>query len=252
MEIFFEYDGFRLKNYQKIKSNQVSITPLNDLVIYAFPEVSYFNYAFKMNNHPIEIEEIKKAQKAYQSQNILNFKIITPHKINIDQKDIAHKNILTKLSLSKLEHPNFIQKASFEKVNGDNLLEFTETYLSGFEAENRCVKTVSNNFSKLLNHSNFYPYLIKNKDITKGVVVLYSSNGHQLLAGGAILPQYRKQNYHKQGVQFRLNKCFNDPNTLSIASWAYKNSVSMNNMVKCGLVPSQDFYIYEFSTKDTL
>jgi hypothetical protein len=140
-----------------------------------------------------------------------------------------------------------MDKLNYIRIDEGNIHEFTKVYLDSFEATDRNHVRVTRNFKQLLMINNLELYLLKNGNQNVGVNVLYSENFNYFLAGGAIIPEFRNQNYHKSGLLYRINKCLSEPNVNSIISWAYNDSISLHNMLRINMIVINEFLVYEYA-----
>ena len=255
MELFFEYDLNRLRAYSQIKGNQnrIHILEEENFMAFCFPSVSYFNYAFSKNNQPLNLQEFLSIKKFYRDRDISLHKFIGLSGLYdnsfLSSLRYHKKNVIsqTKYSFNQQATSNYQFTSVFEEVTDSELMLFTQTYLEGFNAIDRDVKEVYDNFVGLYSMPGTKLYLVKNEHDIMGIVVLYELNHHYFLAAGAILPKYQGHNHHKAGIMMRINKCLMDPNLNSIISWAYKGSVSHHNMNRLNLIDLNEFDNYEFT-----
>ena len=257
MDLIFKYDFERLEVYSNETRNQndIIINDQNNYISFLFPNVDYFNYSFRIDNKEFEYDNIKNIIKFYSDHNIKKHKIIIPSefvnsKLILEQNfNYKYKNTIIKtcFPLYGTQILQHINKLDFIRIDEDNIFDFTNVYLDSFESIIIDKEKVSRNFRELLKLNNLELFLLNNGYQNVGVNVLYSDKNNYFLAGGAILPEFRNLNYHKSGLCFRINKCLSDPNINSIISWAYKDSISLRNMLKLNMLVIKEFLVYEFS-----
>ena len=256
MELFFKYDLNRLQAFSSVKEidNQIKILEEYKFMAFSFPEVGYFNYAFPTNGLPLEKFDLEYINDFYRSFGLDKYKIVVPPD-HYELKKFFNNNPNFNLAETIVQtHYPLENKLSFE-INSDiefirvdkcNILEFAKTYLDSFEAIGRDEKRVAKNFESLMEHSNVEFYLANNGKAHMGVNVLYREKNNYLLAGCAVLPEYRNHNHHKSSLTMRLKKCLEDPQVEKITSWAYKGGVSLHNMNSLKMIEEKEFEVYEF------
>ena len=261
MELFFKYDLNRLHAYSSVEEidNQIKILEEHKFMAFSFPEVSYFNYAFPTNGLPLEKFDLEYISDFYRSFGLDKYKIIVPPNHYELKKFFSNNPNFTLTETIVQTHYPVENKLNFEvnpdivfvRVNERNILEFTKTYLDSFEAVGRDEVRVAKNFKSLMNRPGVEFYLTNNGKSHMGVNVLYRETNNYLLAGGAVLPEYRNHNHHKSGLTMRLKKCLEDPQVEKITSWAYKGGVSLHNMNNLKMVEENEFEVYEFRNLKT-
>ncbi len=257
MELFFKYDLNRLQAFSSVKEidNQIKILEEHKFMAFSFPEVGYFNYAFPTNGLPLEKFDLEYINDFYRSFGLDKYKIIVPpnhHELkkffnNNPNFNLAETIVQTHYPLEKKLSFEINSDIEFIRVDKNNILEFTKAYLDSFEAIGRDEERVAKNFTSLMERPGVEFYLANNGEAHMGVNVLYRERNNYLLAGGAVLPEYRNQDHHKSGLTMRLQKCLEDPKVEKITSWAYKGGVSLHNMNSLKMVEEKEFEVYEFN-----
>jgi hypothetical protein len=251
MDLIFKYDIDRLTSYSQDAANKIKIEHENSCVMLSFPEVGYFNYAFPINNQPLTAHQVTHIKDFYISQQIIKHKVVVAAGCKNSNaalhKNAAYKQVATIAKtvyspVSSITAP-VINNLLFIKADHENIDHFTEIYLDGFEAAGSNRISASNNFKKLLTLKNLDLFLAKHHDNYVGVNVLYKTTDEVLLAGGATLPHYRNMGFHKNGLAFRIKQ---SSNAKSIVAWAYKDSISLKNMLKLKMQVQQEFNVYEY------
>lgn len=233
--------------------NQIKILEEDDFFAFSFPEVGYFNYAFTKDNQPFEKGGIERIQAFYNSRQIRKHRI----KIPFDQEEsraLLEDDYIKIGTIVKTYFPvteTFdcpdVNTPEFVLVDESNIVTFTKVYLDSFEAVGRDPEQVAENFRGLLTIPGTELYLVRDEGQNAGIVVLYGQEHHYFLAGGAILPGFRNKDYHKSGLRMRIRKCLRDQQLAGIYSWADKDGISHQNMVKLNMVKDTEFDIYEFT-----
>jgi hypothetical protein len=244
MELICQYDLLRLKSYQTV---QKGIHFLNQDCLHAFCfyGLDYFNYSFKISRVPYSEKELNIINAFYKGHGIAKYKVLSPLlEENLLQAGFKIENSFVKQTLTTLNLFDDVGPTTFEIVNENNIDIFTETYLTSFEAKDKKLQEVINNFKQLLAHNSIKLFIMKDNGIAVGVIVKYTNNEKALLAGGAVLPNYRAKNYHKDGIKFRVNQLLLNPAIKEIETWTYANSQSNKNMLSCGFVNSETYYLY--------
>ena len=62
---------------------------------------------------------------------------------------------------------------------------------------------------------------------------------------GAILKEYRFLGIHKSALSWRIQRSEAINGSKPVFSWAYKDSISHQNMVKTGMTVSEELLIYQ-------
>lgn len=253
MELFFQYDRLRLHSFQAADNRQlIKIEENESLYLNFFSGVGYFNYCFLKENRRINPDNINTCKDFYSENGISRFKLILSNEQNNEQiiqynGGTKTQTIVKTVYPLRLKQPDLNNsRLTFRLVNNKNIEHFTKTYLRAFEAENPYSEIILQNFISLSNQTgvSFYLPVISGKEI--GVLALYKSCNSYFLAGGAILPGFRKMGYHLAGIDFRLQKVTAYPEVEEIMSWAYSGTDSLKNMLSCGLVVDKKYEVYEF------
>ncbi len=244
MELICQYDLLRLKSYQTVQKG-IHFLMQDCLHAFCFYGLDYFNYSFKSSEVPYIKEELNIINAFYSGNGIAKFKVLSPLlEENLLQAGFKIEKSFIKQTLPTLNSFDDIGPTAFEWVNENNIDIFTETYLASFEAKDKNLREVIQNFKQLLNQSSIKLFLMKDNGVAVGVVVKYINNEKGLLAGGAVLPAYRAKNYHTDGIKFRVNQLLANPAVKEIETWTYVNSQSNKNMINCGFVASKPYYLY--------
>ena len=257
MELFFKYDLNRLQAFSSVKEidNQIKILEEHKFMAFSFPEVGYFNYAFPTNGLPLEKFDLEYINDFYRSFGLDKYKIIVPPNHHELKKyfsgnsnfQLVETVVQTYYPLENKLNFKINSNIKFIRVDKSNILEFTKTYLDSFEAIGRDENRVAQNFTSLMERPGVEFYLANNGKAHMGVNVLYRERNNYLLAGGAVLPEYRNHDHHKSGLTMRLQKCLEDPQVEKITSWAYKGGVSLHNMNSLKMIEEKEFEVYEFN-----
>jgi hypothetical protein len=236
----------RLKAYQKVQE-RIFFYENESVFAQCFPELVYFNYAYKKDGNCLTPNEIQDIQAFYLSHGIKHFQFFTPNeepqlillgakvKSTFVKQEYLTKRLLTMPGTSE-----------FSRVNETSIDDFTKTYLASFEAGPKIIEDVCRNFRQLLWVPNLEMYLIKEGGVSVGVLVAFVHQNKALLAGGAVLPDYRNRYNHRDGIAFRVNKFLQDSNVQNIETWTYLGSQSYQNMLASGFANSKTYYLYAF------
>ncbi|TSD65019.1 hypothetical protein FFF34_014105 [Inquilinus sp. KBS0705] len=253
MQLIFKYDFERLMSYSVNKANNIKVLEAAPYTLLSFPEVGYFNYAFNHNDEPFTEEQLKNIQAFYLQQDIAKHQLIVDakHKDNgllLTNSGYAHKATIAKTVLlpNSFSHQQIMPGLAFVPVTQNNLAVFTRLYLNGFGAVNRNADSVLDNFGTLLNKPGISLYVLQHNLDFVGINVLYHHNDESLLAGGAIMPEFRNHGYHKSGLAFRIQQSLALNNSKKIVAWAYDDSISLQNMLKLKMTVQQKFMVYEY------
>jgi hypothetical protein len=254
MELFYAYDWQRLATYQRLNplQNDIVIHEHNNWVHFSFKQVDFFNYAFGADNQPLLRNNLADIESFYTSRQINKYRIIVPADCADSRKLLLANHYRPTSCIVKTNFPlhlpvpvDYANTVQFIKTDITNIRDFTAIYLEGFEAIGRDIDEVCNNFKGLLTIPGNELFLMQNKEEYVGIVVLFGSNHHYFLAGGAVIPKHRNQHYHKAALAFRLNKCLQDEAVQSIISYAYKNGISLANMQALHMTKEREFDQYE-------
>jgi hypothetical protein len=254
MQAIFQYDLNRLNAYSVIPSNRIAIRKDQGFISFCFPDVSYFNYTVQLNGQPLSRERITEINEFYQSKCVGRHKLIVPA--------YAVESVELLKSLANYTQTAVIAKTAFatamqgvapsnrdiEFIPVDHSLidQFTTLYLRGFDAENRDINEVTQNFCRLFRIDNLDLFMLSHKKVFVGVNVLYYAEQETVLAGGAVLPEYRNRGFHQNSLQFRIGQALSRAPGQKIVGWAYKPGISLRNMLKQGMNIEEEFFVYEY------
>ena len=247
MELICEYDLMRLKRYAPVQKG-IHFLAQSALHAYCFQALNYFNYAFKTDATNLSQDELSRLSAFYQNHGIKNFMVLSSlYEPSLLEAGFKAKTSFVKQVLPSLSVLDKLGNTLFEKVDTSNIALFTKTSLDSFEAGPKDLVEVTTNFSQLLEQPNLELFLMKDQEKYVGVVVLFVKDTKALLAGGAVLPEYRSNNYHKEGIKFRINYLLSKYAPSSIETWTYANSQSNKNMTACGFIAKETFHLYASS-----
>lgn len=254
MQTIFQYDLNRLSAYSVIPSNRIAIRKAQDFISFCFPDVAYFNYTVPLNGQPLSREKITEINRFYESKCVDRHKLIIP--------TYATESVELLKSLDNYTQTNVIAKTAFTAtiqdkesstrdlefipVNNSLIDQFTDLYLRGFDAVNRNINEVTQNFCRLFRIDNLDLFMLKHKNVFVGVNVLYYAEDETVLAGGAVLPEYRNMGFHQNSLQFRIRQALGRAPGQKIVGWAYKPGISLKNMLKQGMNIEEEFFVYEY------
>jgi hypothetical protein len=219
----------------------------------SFKQVDYFNYAFAPNDDAFDAAKLEQIGTFYKEREVKKHKIIISnnHEVSTSflnrRTDYRITSTIAKTALTSrtsMVDPSPLN-LQFIKAEDNNIEQFTRLYLAGFNSHKKSNAQIVSNFKKLLALTNLHMFLIKKEDSYVGVNVLYQSETESLLAGGAVLPQYRNKGFHQQSLTFRINKALREQHAKNITAWAYNPSISLNNMLKLKMEVQETFNVYE-------
>lgn len=254
MQAIFQYDLNRLNAYSVIPSNRIAVRKDQDFISFCFPDVGYFNYTVQLNGQPLSREKIAEINGFYQSKCVRRHKLIVPaHATESVELLKGRANYTLTAVIAKTAFTTAMQGLTqsnrdleFIPVDTSLIDQFTALYLRGFDAENRNVNEVTQNFCRLFRIDNLDLFLLSHKNVFVGVNVLYYAKQETLLAGGAVLPEYRNRGFHQNGLQFRIRQALSRAPGQKIVGWAYKPGISLHNMLKQGMNIEEEFFVYEY------
>jgi len=252
MNTLLHYDLLRLDAFQNNLSirDHIAVEDFGELTLLKFTPINYFNYCIGKVNSLELLDYIKK----FYSDIVEN-----KHQILIDSGDYLSSEIIQKspdyklegkISIMKLIPENFtgypiIAEVELVPVTEQNIKEFAWLYLSCFEAENRHEQSVEENFRLKLNVEGLQFYFINYKNKPVGITGLYFHPNFTILSVGAILKEYRFLGIHKSALSWRIQRSEAINGSKPVFSWAYKDSISHQNMVKTGMTVSEELLIYQ-------
>ena len=251
MELFYKYDELRLKTYSSDPDNHIQISQNHGFKSLCFPKVHYFNYSLLDAENTPKNEYLEEIQEFYGNQKVNRHKVLIPSERREEFKSQkASKRYVLADSLIETELRQHIEVKQdgllkFVKVDDTCIEKFTEVYLKGFGSEITDTTNVKGNFKKLLHLKDIYLYLLFRNQEAVGVNVLYKDHDQFLLAGGAILPGFRNNSFHKTSLKFRISKAQNEFGTSCISAVASKGSISLRNMLKLNMSAVREYEVYE-------
>jgi hypothetical protein len=235
------------------EENKIKIQEEESYTLLSFPEVDYFNYAFRLDDDPFLDHHIKNIKDFYHQQNLKKHHVIAgsdceKSRLILTEHGYKHKATICKTLFlpADAEKIDINRGLKFINVNKECIAPFTDTYLKGFEASRRDVIDVSRNFNRLLDLQNVKLFLLQYKNSDVGIGVLYHQKDESLLAGGAIIPAFRNNGFHKSSLAFRTALSLQTNNCRNVVAWAYEDSISLKNMLKLKMTIQQRFNIYEY------
>jgi len=257
MHIVFRYDLIRLSAYQRnlLYDNRIRIVQEDHLSLFAFPEVGYFNYALMNRPELLNGDFSGKIHDFYRQQQTAHFKLLlrdTPSQDTGERKMPAGYELQNILQVIRYDRDQGIPESvtcgvEFRPVTHDTIRKFTEVYLMSFGATGRDPARVATNFIQLLEEPGLSLYFIVERDNIAGVCLLFRDGHDYFLSGGAVLPEYRFRNLHKNAIAWRIGLCREDERCGDIYSWAYDGTISLANMKKMGFIPAETWRVYGYN-----
>jgi len=252
MNTLLQYDLLRLNAFQNNPSvrNSIAINDTGELTLLKFKPINYFNYCFGKINSPEVLDYVKKFYSDIAENR---------HQILIDSDDNFSREIILQspnyrleknISILKFIPQNFggypiLSGVELVPANEQNIKEFAWLYLSCFEAENRHEESVEENFRLKLTVDGLQLYFIHYNNKPVGITGLYFHPQFTILSFGAISKKYRFLGIHKSALSWRIKKSEAIQGSKPVFSWAYKNSISYQNMVKAGMAVSQELLAFQ-------
>ncbi|GEM_PF-2106398 len=257
MHIIHQYDLERLLAYNRNErqDNRIKVELSGDIGIFSFPEVNYFNYIWVDETRLLTHNDLDFFISFYASQGINGHRILIPAMASDNTEfvrndrnyDHAGKLVMTGYPrIKKIDLPNE-QRIRLVPAGMNNLTIFTELYLLGFEAEDRVLDRVISNFRQLLSVKGMELFIVMYDSQPAGINILFRQGHDYFLAGGAVLPKFRNRQIHKISMAMRINRCLDDVHCGSIVSWAYDESISLQNMMKLGMTIFEERMIYAYT-----
>ncbi len=256
MHIIFRYDLERLTAYRDnpVQDNRIVIGQRNRYNLFAFPEVSYFNYTWVEKGVQIEMDELAGTEDFYVALGIPSFRILVPETDEESCRAVMSGGkyrqkgslVITGLRGGIPVSSGATPAVEHLPVTPEYLPLFTDLYLSSFEAAGRDLVKVASNFSRLLEVEGLRLYIVRRDDKPAGIGIIYKSGRDCFLAGGAVLPVLRNRGIHKKSLALRIATCQGDPGCDRIVSWAYRGSISLANMKKLGMEEEESWSVYEY------
>jgi len=253
MNILLQYDLLRLKAYQNNISvrNSIAINHIGELTLLKFIPINYFNYCIGKINSTEVLDYVKNFYSDISENK---------HRILIDSMDYLSREIIQLSSDYRLEEKISIMTLLSKDFNGhiidpemelvpvseQNIKEFAWLYLACFEAENRHKQSVEENFRLKLNIDGLQLYFIYYNHKPIGITGLYFHPQFTILSFGAVLKEYRFLGLHKSALSWRIQRSKEMQGSKPIFSWAYKDSISYQNMLKIGMTVSQDLLAFQY------
>lgn len=150
---------------------------------------------------------------------------------------------LSKLPSTTLSQPG----ASIISASAYSPQEFSEMYLEVLGATPVRREAALSNLKLLCTTSGIYSYLIFQNGIPAGISVLFVREGWCFLAGGGILPGFRRKGLHHLSLLHRLNLA-KELGCKHVVSWTYSRDQSCNNLQRVGLkvVFEEPIYLLNF------
>lgn len=124
---------------------------------------------------------------------------------------------------------------------------FAEMYLSVLEATPVRRDAALSNLKLLCTTYGIYSYLILLDGHPVGISVLFVKGNWCFLAGGGILPQFRRKGLHHLSLIHRLNLA-KELGCKHVVSWTYSRDQSCNNLQRVGLkiIFEEPIYLLNF------
>lgn len=252
MNTLLHYDLLRLEAFQQNPEiqNAIAINQCGELTLLKFKPINYFNYCIGKIESTQVIDYVEEFYADIHQKN---------HQVIIDSKDLLSLDIIKKfpkykqreticiMTLSPEEEPVSPQENTIQLklVLQKDIAEFAWLYLNCFDAENRHEESVVENFRLKLKAPGLEFYFIMVDGVPVGITGLYFHPEFTVLSVGAIQEKYRFQGYHKSALSDRIKRAKTQNPEKPIYSWAYKNSISHQNMIKSGLKLSQEFLAFQ-------
>lgn len=252
MNSLLQYDLLRLRAFQNNISvrNSIAINDTGELTLLKFIPINYFNYCIGIINSTEVLEYVKNFYSDISENK---------HQILIDSEDFLSREIILESSNYKLKEKVSIMnlipddftwhlihpEVEIIPASDQNIKEFAWLYLSCFEAENRHGESVEENFRLKLTEDGLQLYFIHYNNKPVGVTGLYFHPEFTVLSFGAILKEYRFLGLHKSALSWRIQRSKATHESKPIFAWAYKDSISYQNMLKIGMKVYQKLLVFQ-------
>jgi hypothetical protein len=252
MNTLLHYDLLRLEAFQKNRAvrNSIAISQEGSLTLLKFKPINYFNYCLGK----IETPQMLDLVREFYSDTVGK-----QHQVLIDSSDEVSKTILghcpdyiftQRIAVMRLLPHQSVNHFSHSEVDLIRVTEhevqrFAWLYLECFEAENRHSESVEENFLHKLQVCGASFYFVYWNEIPVGITGLYQNDQFQILSVGAVKPEFRNSGFHKAALTWRINRCKSQDPSLPIFSWAYRDSISHQNMLKSGMTLFQELLVYK-------
>ncbi len=257
MEIVFKYDIERLRAYSRneMYDNRIDISDNDGVTKLMFPEVGYFNYSFSPASKPLSKIQVDSVIDFYREGDVKTHKIIVLAGCE-ESKELLCREfgyeytktiVKTSFPINEPVKNSDGSKVELVRVEDHNIYDFTCAYLKSFESEQEDYRKVEQNFRQLLGVEGLDLFLVVKHGLNAGVNVLYKDGDDYLLAGGAILKEFRSQQFHKHSMLQRIKHSLKDTNLKAIYSSAYKDSISVRNMLSINMDIAKAYDVYEYN-----
>lgn len=211
-----------------------------------FPEVGYFNSVHGLTAlDQTMYEELSKFYSGYRGPVKTGVFPGTP--TDIKAKKVAqyvrlYADLATLSPASEPPRGASIMSASDYSPQG-----FAEMYLDVLEATPVRREAALSNLKLLSTTTGIYSYLIFHNNTPVGISVLFTKGDWCFLAGGGILPQFRRKGLHRFSLLHRLTLA-KKLGCKHVVSWTYSRDQSCNNLQKVGLkiIFEEPIYLLNF------
>ncbi len=211
-----------------------------------FPEVGYFNSVQGLTQ--LDQSVFQQLANFYQGYAGLVKAGVFPHSpsgvnaLKVAQYVRLYAD-LSKLPLAAISQP----EARIISASAYSPQEFAAMYLEVLDATPVRREAALSNLKSLCTTDGIYPYLILYNNTPVGISVLFAKGDWCFLAGGGILPQFRRMGLHQFSLLHRMNLAKN-LGCKHVVSWTYSRDQSCNNLQRVGLkiIFEEPIYLLNF------
>lgn len=217
-----------------------------DIFVCNFPEVGYFNSIQGLTGlEQTTYEELSEFYSDYRGPVKAGVFPGTPATSKAQQ---VAQYVRLHADLSRLPSASTsVPGASIISASDYSAQGFAEMYLSVLDATPVRRNAALSNLKLLCTTPGIYSYLILLNDHPVGISVLFVKGTWCFLAGGGILPQFRRKGLHHLSLVHRLSLA-KELGCKHVVSWTYSRDQSCNNLQRVGLkaIFEEPIYLLNF------
>ena len=249
MHHIWEYDRLRLECFRQRKSN-ICWGKSPDIAYLAFDEVSYFCSVY-IKSVPFDSEKLHRVLLQVNKIGASPPKLIYAPELHDSLCHVLNSNEIPRvISCLKYSIDDLIHES--HPINGDTtcqlipvnswdqLMQYTQVYLTGFGALRRDIKEVALNIELLNKRKEIELYLVEHRGQVVGVCSNHYDRSTALLSACTISKDCRNNGFHKAVIAERLRRA-NHLGYENAIVWAYDDSISKQNLQKIGFTESHRY-----------